>query len=65
MAWYWIILIIIGYFVIGSVFAGLMTWISEFDDEDLMPFIVFSWPLFIPIMLLYLLCTKIIDFIRL
>lgn len=64
MAWYWIILIIIGYFVVGSVFAGLMTWIDEFDDDDLMPFMVFGWPLLVPILLMILLCVYIIDFFR-
>jgi hypothetical protein len=64
MAWYWIILIIIGYFVVGSVFAGLMTWVDEFDDDDLIPFMVFGWPLLVPILLIGLLCIYIIDFLR-
>ena len=64
MAWYWIILIIIGYFIVGSVFAGLMTWVDEFDDEDLIPFMVLGWPLLVPILLIFLLCVYIIEFFR-
>ena len=64
MSWYWIVLIIIGYFVVGSVFAGLMTWVDDFDDEDLMPYMVFGWPLLVPILLIFLLCVYIIEFFR-
>ena len=64
MSWYWIVLIIIGYFIVGSVLAGLMTWINEFDDEDLFPFVVLFWPITIPILFIYLLCVFIIDYLR-
>ena len=66
MAWYWIVLIVIGYFVVGSVLAGLTTWVSlDFDDEDLMLYMVFLWQIVLPILLMVLLCTTIIDHIRL
>ena len=64
MAWYWIVLIVIGYFVIGSVLAGLITWIPECDDDDLLPFIIFLWPIVLPILLIALMCISIIDFFR-
>lgn len=65
MYWIWIILIIIGYFVIGSVFTGILTRVNDnFDDENLFVITVFGWPIFIPILLLYLLCKTIIDSLR-
>ena len=66
MAWYWIILIIIGYFVVGSVLAGLSTQVSlDFDDEDLMFCMVFLWPLILPVLLMVVLCATIIEHTRL
>lgn len=66
MSWYWIVLIVIGYFVVGSVLAGLATWVSlDFDDEDLMLWMVFLWPIILPILLVFLLCTTIIEHTRL
>ncbi len=62
MAWYWIVLIVIGYFIVGSVLAGLMTWIPDCDDDDLLPVIVFFWPVAVPVFLLALICASIINF---
>lgn len=64
MAWYWIVLMVIGYFVIGSVLAGLITWIPDCDDDDLVLFIVLFWPVVFPILLVILMCISIIDFFR-
>ena len=65
MAWYWIVLIVIGYLVIGSVLAGVMTWVSyDFDDEELFPVIILLWPIIVPFLLLWAMCLAILDSFR-
>jgi Na+/proline symporter len=64
MAWYWIVLIVIGYFAIGSVLAGLLTRIPDCNSDDLLLFIVLFWPVVVPILLVILMCISIIDFFK-
>lgn len=64
MAWYWIVLIVVGYLIIGSVLAGLITWIPDFDDEDIFPVMVLLWPIALPFILLDLMCRAIINHFR-
>ena len=48
MAWYWIVLIIIGYIPIGILTAYIYSLYGEGDDEMLVLFAIF-WPVFLPI----------------
>ena len=43
MAWYWIVLIIIGYFLMGSILSGLVERL--FQDEILGVITFIMWPL--------------------
>ena len=66
MAWYWIILIVIGYLIVGSVCAGLTNRIAElaegdYLDEDCVPIVVFFWPLALPLLLVVYMCDYIIK----
>lgn len=64
MAWYWIVLLIMAYFVVGATLTGLMTHIDEFNDEDIFPFMILMWPILAPILLIILLCHSIIEHLR-
>lgn len=45
MAWYWIVLIVIGYFLIGILTATFLFLISGEDDEDELMAVIFLWPM--------------------
>lgn len=68
MAWYWIVLIVIGYLIIGSFCAGIASsifeWAGDYLDEDCICIIVFFWPLAIPLILVVSMCHFIIELFR-
>ena len=62
MKWYFIVLLIIVYFVIGAAIAGVAARISvDFDDDELAMAIVFLWPIIVPFGILYLICVIVYD----
>ena len=68
MAWYWIVLIVIGYLIVGSFCAGIASLIAEctgnYLDEDCLPIIVLFWSLAIPLILVAYMCRFIIGLFR-
>lgn len=68
MAWYWIVLIVIGYLIIGSFCAGIASVIAKCAgddlDEDCLPLIVFLWPLAIPFISVVYMCHYITELFR-
>ncbi len=48
MAWYWIVLIIVGYFLIGILTAFIYLVYGEDDEEALVMFGAL-WPVFLPV----------------
>lgn len=56
MAWYWIVLIVIGYFIIGGFFSTIYEKIpaedyDSFADSIISAFIIVLWPITIPFLL--------------
>lgn len=68
MKWYFIILIIIGYLVIGSALAGLTYRFDKLhrdvsnDEIDL--YIVTMWPIIIPLYFVVLLCFFVYELFK-
>ena len=56
MAWYFMILIVAGYFAIGAILAGLMHRWEKFEDQDADLFMVLFWPVVFPVFLIAGLC---------
>lgn len=64
MEWIWIILMVFGYFAIGSIISGLgIRWCWVDEDGILAGLMVPFWPIAIPIALLCAMCIALIDWI--
>lgn len=65
MAWYWIVLLVISYFIVGTVLTALLTWLKiEISEDAYILFTVFAWPFMIPLILTGELCMFLYDKIR-
>lgn len=64
MAWYWIVLIVIGYLICGAILTGIVSALGNGVDEDDKFAMVLMWPLFFPVLLVACICHLIIDFIE-
>ena len=62
MKWYWIVLAIPIYLIIGAVWANLLSqWWWKADDPDVKIGVVLLWPLAVPFLLLAWLIDEIIG----
>lgn len=64
MAWYFIVLLILAYFLVGVFIAGFMHRFKFFDDDDLDAMWIFFWPIVAPVCLFISLCICIYNFAR-
>ena len=69
MKWYFIILIIVGYLVIGSALAGLTYRIDKLyrytgGDDEIDIYIVTMWPIIIPIDFVVVLCLFVYELFK-
>jgi len=69
MKWYFIILIIVGYLVIGSALAGLTYRINKLyhytgGDDEIDIYIVTMWPIIIPIYFVVVLCLFVYELFK-
>lgn len=64
MKWYFIVLIFIGYIIVGSAFAGLAHRIDDLDDDDLDLFIIFFWPIAVPFFIVAGICMFVYELFR-
>lgn len=51
MAWYWVVLIIVGYFIMGILTAFIILVFGE-DDEDELTMCIFLWPIVFPLLII-------------
>jgi hypothetical protein len=64
MAWYFIVLLVMAYFIIGTVMAGLLGRISyDYKDGDIILWIVITWPITGTLILFCELCRYIYEMI--
>lgn len=64
MKWYFIVLLVIAYFIIGSILTGFMVRIFwDLEDDDTTVLMIFLWPIAIPLILLSKLCEFIYEMI--
>ena len=62
MTWYWLLLIVIGYLIVGAVFGKLMGYVSwEFEDPEFIGMCIVAWPVVIPTAFLYELIMLILE----
>lgn len=59
MEWYWIVLIVLGYLVIGGVVAGLFRRMFEFSGEEDNA-VAIIWPIILP----FVIVAYIADWVR-
>lgn len=64
MAWYFIVLLVMVYFIIGTIIAGLLARISnDYTDSDIVLWIIVTWPIVGTLLLFCELCRYIYDMI--
>jgi len=51
MKWYWIVLLVLAYLIIGAVCAGIVARLTWDDDETMAMVMVLLWPIFFPLAL--------------
>ena len=61
MKWYWITLLVIAYFIIGAICAGIIARLADDDLEELAIFFFLLWPISFPIALVVMFCQFIYN----
>ena len=59
MAWYWIIAIIIGYFILGSTLTALAVRFDIVEDNEEVGLCIVFWPIYAPVRFMFWLCAAI------